>query len=661
MEIEAKFDLARVQDWDFWSQRLGQQAPLEGWYSEPAQEPLTLAAFYYDTLQADVYQAGFSLRLRREGQRLLYTVKRALASDEPQAPPGEPDQAGIFRRQEWEEVLTSQVAEDFQPQDYAYKAWERIQELSKTDRTLAPLGEILAREQLILQGSTRFTRYRGDLVKGKTRVEWALDRGYFQHPDLREDFAELEFELKSGQSRDLQALLDQLQKLRPLRVQAWSKQVRALHRPYDLIILGAGPAGLAAGLGAGLKAQDAAYPARILILDKETQAGRKILASGNGRCNLSNRNPASDKYLSHASPGKDVWLDQLGHKFTSKFFHQLGLAFKYDAEGRAYPQSEEARSVRDLLLARLEALKIEFRFETDIRQISPATGPGQSFYLQSSQGQLFRSKALIFAPGSPASPALGGNWSMAQLAQAWDLPYQDFRPALCGLLLDPHTSLSQLTGCRVKAQARLSGGQTSQGEFLFNKGALSGIAAMDLANYLGGEPGHFRDQDPQAAWLFTQAQTVHLDLFPAQEGASLAKDLAAKGRAFAWELSWDLLLASYLPAKLGRAILQEAGLDYRGPAQAKVARSLAYRLKAYPVKLVGLKAFAEAQVARGGLELGALNPDYSLKGYPGAYVCGEALDVVGFCGGFNLHFAWASGYKAGQTAVTRLIGSKTRK
>ncbi len=653
MEIEAKFQLPQAEDWDFWQARFCQTQELAGWRQAQDYATDSLAAFYYDTPQSDLHKLGFSLRMRLEGRRLVITIKRSLGSASAKS---QPDRQGIVTRQEWEEVLLDSAPLDFKPQDFEDLAWQRVGILSAQDPELSPVAQVLAEGQVTLQAGSTFTRQSGNLLRGETRVEWALDRGYFQHPGWEdEEFAELELELKAERSQDLEDLISDLQVLRPLKVQTWSKQVRALHAPYDLIILGAGPAGLAAGLGAGLKAEAEKRRASILILDKEPEVGRKILASGNGRCNLSNRTPEPDKYLSQDSSLLKTLIQQIPRKFTSNFCRELGLAWKYDEAGRAYPQAEEARAVRDLLVARLESMQVQLTCNTEICQISPPELEGQTYYLMSREGRIFRTKALIFALGSPASPALGGNWSMSALAQAWKLPYQEFRPGLCGLLLDPQSKLSQVMGCRVKARATLASGETSQGEFLFNKGALSGIAAMDLANYVGGEKGSFAQADPEGAWIFDQPVRLNLDFFPNWQAGDLAKALADKGRSFGWKLSWKLLLASYLPARLSQAILSDLGWKVEDQAQAKLARSFAYQLKDYPLKLSGLKSFADAQVARGGLDLHAIRQDYSLKAYPGAYACGEALDVVGFCGGYNLHFAWASGFRAGQTAISELI------
>ena len=674
MEIEAKFQLSKAEDWEFWQERFCRPQDLVGWQPDPHDRTDSLAAFYYDTPEASLHQAGFSLRLRLEGRRLVLTIKRHLRSQDPEQKAPKFDREGIVTREEWEEVLLESGSLDFKPQDYEDLAWDRVRILTSQDQALAPVWEILAAGQVVLLAASRFTRQKGNLWRGGTQVEWALDKGYFQHPGLEDEaFAELELELKAGNRQNLEDLISDLQTLRPLGPQAWSKQVRALHAPYDLIILGAGPAGLAAGIGAGLKAEAEKLQARILILDKEKEAGRKILASGNGRCNLSNQAPKSDQYLSQDPGQLKPFIEQIPRKFTHHFCREIGLAWTSDEAGRIYPQAEEARAVRDLLLARLESLQVHLQTATEICQIYPPEYEGQTYYLLDQAGQIFRAKSLILALGSPASPALGGNWSMTALAKVWELPCQTFRPGLCGLLLDPQTQLSQVLGTRVKATATLASGVTSQGEFLFNKGALSGIAAMDLANVLGGEKGSFAQAEPQAdpqadsqvdpqgEWIFDQALTLSLDFFPHWQAGDLAKALADKGRSYGWKLSWRLLLASYLPTRLSQAILADLGVKLDAQAEPKLARSLAYKLKAYPLKLRGLKSFADAQVARGGLDLSAIRQDYSLKAYPGAYVCGEALDVVGFCGGYNLHFALASGYRAGQAAITDLSGLVKRR
>jgi len=368
---------------------------------------------------------------------------------------------------------------------------------------------------------------------------------------------------------------------------------------YDLIIIGAGASGLAAAITA------AQADSRVLLLERMPRAGKKILATGNGRCNVSNRHAAAHDYHNRdfAAPA----LQAFGAAECEAFFHTLGLALWEDAEGRFYPRSNTAASVLDALRFGAQRAGVEILCDEAVAQLAQTN----SGFLVNNK---WRARRVIIAAGGCAAPAQGSDGSGFALLQELGHAIVPPKPALVQLkCISP--LLPALKGVRVRAAATLvHNGEIlrhTEGEILFTDDGLSGIAAMELS------------RDVRLGCI------VKLDLLPEYSHEQL-QHLLAK-----WQTIAERPLAGLLPKRVAEAVLKSE-----------------QSAKKFAFPVVGTRDFSHAQVTAGGANVEEFNP-HTLQSYkvPGLFACGEVLDVHGGCGGFNLHWAWASGVLAGLHAT----------
>lgn len=392
----------------------------------------------------------------------------------------------------------------------------------------------------------------------------------------------------------------------------------------QLLILGGGASGLAAAIEAARQGAD------VTVLEKLDRVGKKILATGNGRCNLLNIHASPADY--NDPPFVERVFAQFGVQSDADFFRSLGLLTAVDSEGRVYPRSNAASSVLDVL--RLECARLGVRFlcgeaATSIRRENGA------FVLNGS----LRARAVIVACGGKASPAHGTDGSGYRLLQAFGHACTDLRPALVQLRTDPDF-VKGLKGLRAAVTLTLQTPQgdafASQGEVLFADYGLSGIVAMELARYAA------------------DGGTLFIDFLPdMDDGQTYAFLQQARQRGGSGPL--EQLLLGAVHSRIGQAVLREA-LHRKLTAPCETLtdtelQTLAKALKAFPVPVRGTKGFADAQVTAGGLDVAEFTDALESKRVPGLFACGEILNIDGKCGGYNLTFAWSSGRLAGRSAA----------
>ena len=373
-----------------------------------------------------------------------------------------------------------------------------------------------------------------------------------------------------------------------------------LPRVADVVVLGAGASGLAAAITA------AESGASVVAVERSLECGRSILATGGGRCNLANASLSAERYHNpdfvSAVCGESFLEDVLG------FFSDCGLAVAEEEDGRLYPVTREASSVREVLVSR--ALKASVTFACG-REATAVTEDGGSFDLdlaptfEGGRRELLGARAIVIATGGGCDAP----------AKCLGLPVVSPRPALCPLACEG-LDFSALDGRRARASARLArDGATiarETGELLFRPYGISGIVSFDLSrNALPGD-------------------RVMLDLLP-EVDVETARELAAHGGTAG-------LLDDALAAQLGR--------------HGKAAGDVVARAKAIELLVTGAADERRAQVTAGGIDVGALDTStLECRGVPRAFACGEAVDVDGACGGFNLAWAWKSGIVAGASAA----------
>ncbi|MBN2248640.1 MAG: aminoacetone oxidase family FAD-binding enzyme [Coriobacteriia bacterium] len=380
-------------------------------------------------------------------------------------------------------------------------------------------------------------------------------------------------------------------------------------------VVGGGAAGLVAAIAS------ARAGACVTLLEAESRVGRKILASGNGRCNLSNTGIAPDAY--NAPDFVAPMLAEFPCEAVVAFFTDLGLLTYADDEGRVYPVTNAANSVLDVLRLECAHLGVEERFGFEVARIERSD---DGFIVRSREGGASEAGAVIVASGGGVSVLEGLGHTREPL---W--------PVLVPLATDTR-SIRGLSGVRVRCAGHVldsTGARVAseRGELLFRDYGVSGIMVLDLSRV--ALPG----------------STLSLDYFPDIDLPGMEQLLAERIRTLGWR-SAGTFFNGMLHTRIAQAVLRAAEVPLDASAASLDARALARLLKDFRLAITGTGDAAQAQVTRGGARLDGFDPStMESRLAPGVFAAGEVLDVDGRCGGFNLHWAWASGIVAGRRAA----------
>ena len=408
----------------------------------------------------------------------------------------------------------------------------------------------------------------------------------------------------------------------------------------ELIIIGAGAAGLAAALTAARSA--AALPIR--VLEAQAKPGRKLLATGNGRCNLTNLDIQPRFYHSESRRRLCELLEDMPPQRTLDFFADLGLYCTPDEAGRVYPACRQASMVLEVLLLAVKRAKtITIETNCRVRDITPGK---KNLLVTTEDGRHFCAGAVILASGGQAAPKLGGNPSGYELAEGLGHSIVPLRPCLTPLRCEE--PLKMLKGIRVLCEASLYvGGKRAAkeaGEIQFTDYGLSGIPALQFSCRLRDEA------------------YVRLDLLPGWSVETLEQELKRRLREFAQEPVEDALLG-LVHRNIQYALLKALHIDPTAPARRvteQQRRQLVRSLKSWRFPVTGTQGWEQAQVTVGGVSLEEVQEDFSSVLEPRLFLVGEVLDVSGDCGGYNLHWAWCTGMQAGRAAAELLVGGVSR-
>ena len=398
----------------------------------------------------------------------------------------------------------------------------------------------------------------------------------------------------------------------------------------QILVIGGGAAGMMAALTA------AEVPGRrVTLLERQQRVGRKLLATGNGRCNLTNTGTSPENYHGETPDFALPALRAFPPEAALAFFRGLGLVTVEEYGGRVYPLSNSANSVVDVLRFALEARCVRLMTACPAKEIRRER---EGFTVRTEAGELHADK-LIVACGGAAGEKLGGVKDGYELLKALGHKRTALRPSLVPLLTAPEYPRA-LKGVRADCALRLLRGEEvpaqSAGELQFTETGLSGPAAFDLS---------------RAAAEGGAGLCVGVDFFRAfSEGEVLAL-LRARCETFPALLSAELL-TGMLHNRLGKMLVKYAGLKQDVPLSAlsdASLRAVAAACKDFRLEVRGTGGFDAAQVTAGGVRCAGFNPE-TLESWfvPGLFVCGELLDIDGDCGGFNLQWAWASGRLAGR-------------
>ena len=392
-------------------------------------------------------------------------------------------------------------------------------------------------------------------------------------------------------------------------------------------VVGAGASGLLAAISAKNHGAD------VFILERNSKIGRKILATGNGRCNFTNVD-ATEYHYNHPEFVKQIF-EQFSPKKTLKFFENLGIVPRIEEEGKTYPLSEQASSIVDVLAFELERLHIGVIYD----QLVNSVKKDKNEYMIETQSKTFYADKVIVSTGGMALPKSGSDGIGYQLAKKLGHKITNVFPALVKLELD-YPYLKQMDGVKVKAQAELifenQSLHTELGDVLFTKYGISGPTILQISR-----KANELLQTKQKAYIKVKLieNLEYKDLiirFKSQQGKSI-----------------EMALVGLIPKKLIHPILKESGLNIFSELVENISGKLINRLINllfdWRFLITGSKGFDEAQVTAGGIDLEDIDSmTLESKLAKGIYFTGEVLDIDALCGGYNLQWAWSSGYIAGK-------------
>lgn len=402
---------------------------------------------------------------------------------------------------------------------------------------------------------------------------------------------------------------------------------------YDVIIIGAGASGLMAAAAAASKG------ARVALLEHKDDIGKKILATGNGRCNFTNTDMSVNKFHGSKALIKNG-LSQFNYADTIRFFKELGIP-AYDNAGYIYPNSRQAASVVAAFRMELMRLHVDVKTGINITDIKPADDR-TGYCIQTDKGS-FKSKRLIIACGLTASPKLGSDGSLFRQIEALGHHIQKPLPALCGFSCDG-LNFKKITGVRCDATVAsvIDGQMTEQntGELQLADYGISGIPVFQISSLMS------RALDKG------QRVEVIIDFLPAFSDDELNGYIKDRSITMTDNRSLNEMLNGLLNNKLLLELIHKSGVspDKKGRLLTDDdCKSLTRSIKHTAVSVKKPRGVEFAQVCAGGICTKEIDVrTLESKIHPGLYFCGELLDVDGICGGYNLQWAWTSGYIAGE-------------
>ncbi len=402
---------------------------------------------------------------------------------------------------------------------------------------------------------------------------------------------------------------------------------------YDVIIIGAGASGLMAAAAAASKG------ARVALLEHKDDIGKKILATGNGRCNFTNTDMSVNKFHGSKALIKNG-LAQFNYADTIRFFKELGIP-AYDNAGYIYPNSRQAASVVAAFRMELMRLHVDVKTGINITDIKPADDR-TGYCIQTDKGS-FKSKRLIIACGLTASPKLGSDGSLFRQIEALGHHIQKPLPALCGFSCDG-LNFKKITGVRCDATVAsvIDGQMTEQntGELQLADYGISGIPVFQISSLMS------------RALNKGQKVEVIIDFLPAFSDDELNGYIKDRSITTTDNRSLNEMLNGLLNNKLLLELIHKSGVspDKKGRLLTDDdCKSLTRSIKHTAVSVKKPRGAEFAQVCAGGIYTKEIDVrTLESKIHPGLYFCGELLDVDGICGGYNLQWAWTSGYIAGE-------------
>lgn len=402
------------------------------------------------------------------------------------------------------------------------------------------------------------------------------------------------------------------------------------NKQWDLIVIGAGAAGMMAAIIAARKGK------KVCIIEKLDKAGKKLLATGNGKCNFTNEKMHTDYYH-----GNIQFIEYLLSQFSTNdcldFFHSIGV-YPKNKNGYYYPNSEQASSVVQAFVYEMERLQIKVFYETTVKEIDSFE---KMVSISTNKGE-FSSKNLIVATGLLASPKLGSDGSLFDIIKGLGHKFAPVLPALCGFYCKG-IKFNKVSGVRAygRVTAYIDGIKCAEdiGEIQFTDYGLSGIPVFQISRFLS--KGLYEKKKVE----------IKMNLLPDFEEHMIWEELEFR-KSIGENMSAESLLNGLINQKLSHMILEKAGVDKEiyvsSLSKAEIER-IVKCLTEITVSVTKYRDFEYAQVCIGGILVSDIHMHtLESKLVPNVYFAGEILDIDGICGGYNLHFAWTTGFVAGR-------------
>ena len=390
-------------------------------------------------------------------------------------------------------------------------------------------------------------------------------------------------------------------------------------------IIGGGAAGMAAAIEASGDSQN-----RVILFERQARVGRKLQATGNGRCNLTNLFAAIEHYHGQQAEFVRYALEQFGVENTLSWFKDLGLFTVSEDSGRVYPYSDQANSVVDVLRFAMERDNITVYTGVEIKKIKKQN---DGFCIEADEQQEYCDR-LIIACGGLAGTKLGGTMSGYKLLAKFGHKCTKLRPALVQLKSN-WGALASLKGVRANCSIQILNDDVvhsqSAGELQFTEYGLSGPVIFEVSRDVCAVPGDWGAQ---------------IDFRPHVSEQELAEELYRRVKR---AVPVSDVLTGMLHNRLGRVLAAAAGIS--NSFEEHHIPELCEKIKNFRISLTEPMGMDSAQVTAGGVLTEQFDPQtMESKLTPGLYACGEVLDIDGDCGGYNLQWAWSSGRLAGRSA-----------
>lgn len=427
-----------------------------------------------------------------------------------------------------------------------------------------------------------------------------------------------------------------------------------------IAVIGAGASGMMAAI------QAAGKGAEVTCFERKEKIGKKIYATGNGHCNFSNQKmldptfQIKDGFYTKEPSKVEQALQRIGVRKICTFFEQEGMLIR-SREGYLYPYSGQAGTVVELLTRKLK--QVNATIFCDVQVLAVKKRPDGRFQLVFQPGENCDKKNLrnhtlfdrvILAGGGKAAPALGADGSGFTLAAGLGHHVTGCRPSLCGVKCEG-IFFSEWAGIRTAATVRVLSQDRKEiltentGEVQLTDYGISGIPTFQVSHVIGEHLNSLHNTES----VKENGVPLELDFLPDFTEEYLQQQLQTRLRNTVTEsLTLADLFMGMVNRKLLACILKQKGLQWEQRISFPDATALLQTLKHFPVNATGLNDFTQAQVTAGGVPLEEIDQNFQSLKVPGLFLCGELLDVDGICGGYNLQWAWTSGWIAGESAST---------